>query len=743
VSEPKVVPEDAVHAALMRVLASKTFAGVQRGSALLRFVVIQTLEGRAAYLKEYTLGTEALGRGADFDPRADPIARVEASRLRQRLELYYATEGAADTVVISLPKGGYTPTFTTRSETQTRREAPERAAAGAVDLAPALPAAMPGRIRPASAAPHRALWFALGIAVSAGAIATGAWRRSAEGPPLAPLVQADIDLGAPGVLGSEVGNDLALSPDGSTLVFVALLPDGSTRLFARRLAELAAAELPGTVGARGPFFSPDGRWIGFWAQGSLKKTLVDGGSSPVSIAVTSDLLGASWGENDEIVATLDSTGRLMRVGASGGEPEPISTAPAGTQARWPQHLPGGALLYTWVTGPSSRGIRVLLPDGTTRELTPSGIYGRYLPSGHLLYVDRNTLFAAPFDVAKNELTGTPMRVLDDVATSTFGFAQLAAANDGTLIYQRNRADSLTQLVWLERTGAPPVPAVAEPSRYLWPRLSPDGRRVAVSVLETSDYDIWTYDLHSGTRSRTTAAAGDQGASVWTPDGQFLLYTSFPDGGLFYARDGAAAPGERLLPGIRVPWSLTPDGARVAFHEMSATSGFDLATAPLSRDGDALRAGDSNVFHRTNVYETYPTFSPDGRWVAYGSNASGVWEVYVRAFPAGDRETRVSSRGGRIPAWSRTSPELLYETNDHRLMVASYSIVPSGELVVAPPEPWSPHVLADTGVLANYDLAPDGRVLALVPFGEDSEPARDHATLVLNFIDELERIDARR
>ena len=363
-------------------------------------------------------------------------------------------------------------------------------------------------------------------------------RRTAESPALEPLVQVDIDLGGGGALGSEVGNDLALSPDGETLVFVALLPDGSTRLYARRLAELTAVELPGTIGARGPFFSPDGRSVGFWAQGSLKKTLVAGGS-PVAIVTASDLQGASWGENDEIIATLDSTGRLFRVPVDGGEPVPVFEPAAGTNARWPQHLPGGAILFTQTRGGTASGVHVVrLGDGTSRELLPSGTYGRYLPSGHLLYVDRGTLLAAPFDVATLTLTGTPARVLDGVVTSpSFGFAQLAVANDGTLVYQRTRGSGLTRMMWLDGSAAPPVPAVAEPGRYLWPRVAPDGRRVAVALLEDSDYDIWMYDLAAGTRSRITSAEGNQGAAVWTPDGRFLVYQSAAEGGIVAVSSG--------------------------------------------------------------------------------------------------------------------------------------------------------------------------------------------------------------
>jgi serine/threonine-protein kinase len=723
----KAVPEVAVREQLERMLASKTFAGRQRSSVLLRFVVEETLQGRAAYLKEYALGAEALGRGAEFDPRADPIARVEASRLRSRLDLYYATEGSRDRVVIALPKGGYAPVFAERTV--------------AADSPPS--PSMHGDSRSQRNRP--ALWFVLGTVVVAAVVAAAAWRRTAESPALEPLVQVDIDLGGAGALGSEVGNDLALSPDGETLVFVALLPDGSTRLYARRLAELTAIELPGTVGARGPFFSPDSRSVGFWAQGSLKKTLIAGGS-PVAIVTASDLQGASWGENNEIIATLDSTGRLFRVPADGGAPVPVFEPAPGTNARWPQHLPGGAILFTQTRGGTASGVHVVRPgDGTSRELLPNGTYGRYLPSGHLLYVDRGTLLAAPFDVATLTLTGTPTRVLDGVVTSpSFGFAQLAVANDGTLVYQRTRGSGLTRMMWLDGSTAPPVPAVAEPGRYLWPRVAPDGRRVAVALLEDSDYDIWTYDLAAGTRSRITSAEGNQGAAVWTPDGRFLVYQSSAEGGIVAVRTDAVDAGELLLGGddARVPWSFTADGSQLAFHQLSATSGFDLWSVPLTSSAGGLQAGEPTRFYGTNVYETYPTFSPDGRWIAYGSNSSGIWEVYVRAFPDDGREVRVSTHGGRIPAWMRGSAELLYETNDHQLMVASY-VVANGHFVPSPPHSWSPVVLADTGVLANFDLAPDGRVLALLPTGDQAEPAHDHATLVLNLFDELERIHPAR
>jgi Tol biopolymer transport system component len=720
----------AVRSALERVLASKAFAGAHRSSAILRFVVEEALAGRAGRLKEYALGADALGRGPDFDPRADPIARVEASRLRQRLEIYYATEGARDPLLITMPKGTYAPTFVKRPSADV--DAEEKATATA-----APPGAAGGRRTRAAA-----LWFALGAGVTAAVVGIAAWREGAEPSKLLPLVQADIALGAPGVLGSEVGNGLALSHDGATIVHVALLPDGSTRLYARRLSELTATELPGTAGARGPFFSPDDKWVGFWAQGALKKTLVDGGGSPVTLTPAGDLLGASWADDDTIVASIDATGRLMRVPAAGGTPAPIYEPPQGEEARWPQVLPGGAVIFTRNKGPAAAGIVALSAAGEARNVLPAGQYGRYLTSGHLIYIDRGNLYAAPFDLARLALAGTPQRVIDNVALSTlFGYAQLAVADNGTLVYKRDDG-GMSRMMWLDPSGGAPTLAVEEPGRYLWPRLSPDGKQVAVAAMEVSDHDVWVYDLGAGTRRRIAEGPGNQGAPAWTPDGRFVVFNDSSAAGVFAVRADSAAPAELLLPGVRVPWSFSPDGKRFAFHEMSNTSGFDLASAAVDVRDDKLHASDSAVFFGTKMFETYPTFSPDGQWIAYTSNESDVWEVYVRPFPGDGREIRVSTRGGRIPAWSKATSELIFETSDHRLMVASYRIE-DGNFVASTPREWSPHTLVDTGVLANFDVAPDGRVLALLPLEPNSREQRNSVTLALNFFDELARSTSGR
>lgn len=707
-------------AALEKILAGTTFNGARRSAALLRYLVTETLEGRAAQIKEYALGAEVLGRGAAFDPRSDPIARVEASRLRGRLEHYYATEGADDALVITLPKGGYVPKVERRASP--RHTAEEAASVGRV-----------GEER----APMRRLLLGAGGALALAALGFALGRlmapTSVPTPTPTPL-RLEMALGFEGRLASEVGANLALSPDGRTLVFVALLADGSTRLYARSLDALEARELPGTIGARGPFFSPDGRWVAFWAQGRIEKTLIEGGSSPVTIAPATDLLGGSWNRRGDIVASLSREPVLWRIPEQGGAPEPlVDVTGKGGHPRWPQWLPGNrAVLFTSIRGDSEASIDVVsLLDGSVKTLVRGGTYGRYLASGHLVYVDRGSLFAVPFDLGRLEIRGTPTPVLDSVAYSRgFGYAELAVADDGALVYSPSSDEGkVTRMAWLDEGGGV-TPALAEPGRYLWPRLSPDGARLAVGVLEGSDYDIWLYDLRRGTRTRLTKAEGDEGAPLWTLDGTAIIYNTASGELRWQPSDGSGSAAPLLSPPISVPWSFSPDGRRLAFHRLSSETGFDLWTVPVERRSDGFHAGTPALFYGSRVFDTYPTFSPDGRWIAYASNESGVWEVYVRAFPDDGRAVRVSQNGGRIPAWSKRGGELLYETFDHRLMAVGYRQI-DGRFAPGVPRFWSNVQLADTGVLANFDLAPDGRVIAMLPSGPAGEARGDTVTLISN------------
>jgi eukaryotic-like serine/threonine-protein kinase len=726
--QSKPVPHADVRAELDRVLASETFQGANRSRRLLEFIVQAVLEGRAAQLKEYTLGADALGRGAAFDPRIDPIARVEASRLRRRLEHYYATEGSADPVQILLPKGGYAPSFT-HASTPPRTEQPAAPPPAGAHAEP-----MASRLRRAGAV----AWFGSGAIAAVAAALVIVWlSQPTDRPADSQAMHLDVAVGAPGTIAADVGNSIAVTPDGSTLVLVILLDDGSTRLYVRGLGELGATELPGTVGARGPFISPDGRWVGFWAEGKLKKTLLDGRASPVILTDATDLLGASWDEDGHIVATLGRRNVLWRVPEQGGAPVPLLDF--GEQAahpRWVQVLPGAkAVLFTATMGQGSPSrIEVAsIEGGAHKTLLPNGTYARFLPSGHIVYLDRGTLFAVPFDLERLEIAGVPAPVLSDVAYGEgFGFAHFDIAHDGTLAYLRSVSSGLSTIAWLD--GDRVVETLSHAAgRYLWPRLSPDGQRLAYSLLDGSDADLWILDLTTGARTRATAGGGSQGSPLWMPDSQSLLYAESAVPALVWLRaDGSGQRHTLLSGGIQVPWSFSPDGGRLAYHQMGADTGFDLWTVPIESGPDGVRTGEPEPFRRTGSFETYPTFSPDGRWIAYGSNESGVWEVYVRAFPDDGRQVRVSSSGGRIPAWSRSDERLFYGTNDRRIMVTEYT-VRDGDFVAATPRLWSERQLADTGVLANFDLAENGaHVVALIPAADGGHTARNHVTLVVDF-----------
>lgn len=717
---------DAVLAQLEKVLASDAFQGATRSTTLLRFLVDAVVKGRTDRLKEYTLGAEGLGKGEAFDPRTDPIVRAEASRLRGRLERYYGGVGRDDAVLIELPKGSYAPRFSLRTPS---------APGPAIDPVPS-----PSSSRSTQ---RRLAWVAIGVA--AGVIATVAWVRWAWRPdpgPGSPLVRLEVELKSDGSLGSEVGTDVVVSPDGSRLVFVSRSPDGVAFLNTRGLADGVVHRLPNTEGARVPFFSPDGQWVGFWAGGRVKKVAVDGGS-PVTLCDAADMSGASWGEDGTIVAAL-SFGKLFRIPAVSGEPTlTVDMSHDARDPRWPQILPGGThVLFTAVgpQGPNAATIELLsLVDGTRKVVARGGTFGRYVDGGYLTYLNQGTLFALPFSLERLDVTSlTPMPILADVAySSTFGFGQIDISRTGTLVYRRSSGRGQLVASWIDRVGRT-EPLLVRPGQYTFPRLSPDGRRVAVASTESGRPSLSLYDRE---RDRMTPfrSSPAEYSPTWSPDGRTLIFGS--RSGMY---SSAATENAQPVPlthsqRLQVPWSFSPDGSRLAFHELSETTGFDLWTLRVTATPDGLTVGAPELFLRTAAYETYPSFSPDGRWIAYGSGAFGRWDVYVRPFPNDNsKEVRVSEGGGRIPYWLPNGHELLYRTDDQRLMVAAYR-VEHGSFIVEKARVWSPLTLADTGVISNLDVDPNGtRVLGLLPASTEDRQSAAHVTMMLNFADELRR-----
>lgn len=317
------------------------------------------------------------------------------------------------------------------------------------------------------------------VTIVAAVMAFG-WYRSTRPieQALRPLVRLDVDIGPDVSLGSVAGADAILSPDGMRMVFVS-----QGRLFTRRLDQPNATELAGTQGADEPFFSPDGQWVAFFMQGSLKKISVEGGSA-ITLCGSASATGGSWGEDGNIIAALGNAGGLSRIPSAGGPPTPVTDLQNGeTTHRWPQILPGGkAVLFTADTGRAfdTAHIEVMsLADHRTKTLVRGGTYGRYLPSGHLIYVNRGTLFAVPFDVERLEVHGTPAPVLDQIGYSAeFGWVRLDFSQTGTLIYRSGGAGgTLFTVGWIDGTEKMRA-LLAKPGNYGRPSLSPDGQRLA-------------------------------------------------------------------------------------------------------------------------------------------------------------------------------------------------------------------------------------------------------------------------
>jgi Tol biopolymer transport system component len=267
----------------------------------------------------------------------------------------------------------------------------------------------------------------------------------------------------------------------------------------------------------------------------------------------------------------------------------------------------------------------------------------------------------------------------------------------------------------------------------------DGRRLALTATESGVSSILVYDAQKDETTRVTTQPGDYSGLTWLPNGDALVFGGAAGLGWVHSdRPGAATPLANART-AQTPWSVAPGGGRLAYYERNLDTGFDLWTAAIVASDDGLKLGTPDPYLRTPAFEVYPSFSPDGRWITYASNESGAWEIYVRRFPDNGTKMRISSSGGVVPRWSPNGRELLYRTDAQRLMVAHYKA--AGDSFVADtPRSWSPHSLADTGVLPNFDVGPDGeRILALMPAARPEEQqSANHVTFMLNFSDEVHR-----
>lgn len=584
---------------------------------------------------------------------------------------------------------------------------------------------------------NRGHWVAVGLLA---AVVLTIWasvkfnRRKAQAvvASLQPLMRLDLDLGAEMPAGSEHGASAILSPDGRRLVYIA-----GSKLFVRQLDQPGSSELPGTDSAHDPFFSPDGQLVAFFAGEYLKKVSFAG--SPAVILGKCPLgNGGTWGEDGSVVAGCNFA--LSTLPATGGPLKPLTDLPPGQIVhRWPQILPGGkAVLYTAypaVTGLEGATIAaVSLTDRHQKTIVRGGTWGRYLPSGHLIYIDRGTLFAVPFDPDRLEVRGTPAQVLEGVAYSAaWGSAQIDVTRTGTLVYRSSRTgEGLVTVQWLDELGDA-RPLLPVPGNYLSPTLSPDGSRLTL----TAGGDIWVYELGRGSMTRLTFGGG-YGNPLWSADGRYLVFRA-ARGMLWTRADGMSQPQVLTRSGNQqTPWSFTPDGKQLAFVEIDQATGADIWTVSVETVSSGLRAGKPEVFLQTSFHERGPTFSPDGRWLAYMSDESGPYQVYVEAFPHKGGKRQVSTNRGGYPAWSRNGNKLFFWGfgYDSELMVASYR-THGGSFVLDQPRVYSRKIVGFSST-RSYDPAPDGKhIVALMP-ADTAQGAHDRVVFLLNFFDELRR-----
>jgi eukaryotic-like serine/threonine-protein kinase len=561
--------------------------------------------------------------------------------------------------------------------------------------------------------------------------------KPAPAPTSQPVTRTAITL-PPGqqLAGLENGPAVALSPDGTQLVYVAR-QGGTQQLYLRAMDSLETKPIPGTEGAAIPFFSPDGQWVGFFAGQKLKKVSVSGGAA-LTLGDATFPHGASWGSHGVIAFAPSMGSSLKQVPDGGGTPQLLTRLEKGeVSQRWPEFLPDGrAVIFsgapTNTSWTNSEVAVQLVGTGERRNLIQGATHPSYAASGHLVYAQGGSLMAVPFDPQRVAFTGTAVPIVEGVLQSpSSGAAQYSFSATGSLVYIPGgvQADQ-RRLVWVTRNGTE-QPMAADARAYVYPRLSPDGRRVGVGITE-EESQVWLYDLSREKLDRFTFEGHVNLNPVWTPDGKWIAIQSNREGPLniFWQRADGSGGLEHLIASEynNFPMSFSPDGQLLAFAEVNPTTGYDIWV---------LRLVDRKAqpFLRTPFNESAPRFSPDGRWLAYISDESGRFEIYVQSYPGPGGKWQISTEGGTEPAWNRNGRELFYRSGDKMMSVdiVTQPSFTSGKPRMLFEGPYTPAA----GTTPNYDVSPDGQRFLMVKANEQ-EAAPTQINVVLNWFEELKR-----
>jgi eukaryotic-like serine/threonine-protein kinase len=654
---------------------------------------------------------------------AKVMTEKPASLIARRDRIPLAVEDAILTALEKLPADR----FATATEFATALEGGGRTDRRTVGRTHAtLPSARP---------PIRPSILYAGLLSLAALAAWGWWRPK----PSASLARFVVALPSSQMLVADVdGSSLAISEDGQRFIYTGASASGVRQLYLRELGQLEAKPIGGTEDAINPFFSPDGQWVGFATGSKLKRVALAGGA-PIVISDAFNSRGAAWGPKDVVIYDVSNTTGLSVISAGGGTPEVLTTLDSARQEishRWPAILPGGkAVLFTIWRSAADNPVEIAVVSLETHQvkrLIAGGTHAQYAPTGHLVYGTLDgALLAVPFDLRRLEVTGAPVSILQGVlAKPSSGNSDFAISPSGTLAYVTGKTTSAS-LALVDRAGKEQVlgGTLSTPES---PRVSPDGRRIALDLAGTGTaFDIWVYSIGPSTLTRFTFGSNGRYPS-WSPDGRQILFSAEappartrslfakPSDGSGEATLLATRSGQ-LYDGV-----FSPDGRYLVYREtMSETGNMDLFALRLSGDTTPL------PIVATPFNERSPTLSPDGHWLAYTSNESGRDEVYVRAFPGPGGRWQVSNDGGSEPLWNPKGRELFFRSSE-RFVSVSVQTSPSFSAS-------SPTVLFSGRYISNanhtnYDIEPDGRRFVVLKSGDE------HADLVvvLNWFQELKQ-----
>jgi eukaryotic-like serine/threonine-protein kinase len=571
--------------------------------------------------------------------------------------------------------------------------------------------------------PRRTLVVAgLAAMALAGALAGFILGRSSKTAAQQPLQHYAIPLPANASIAFVEETSLAVSPAGNLVVYVA--DTEPPQLYLRSSDDFGTRAVPGTEGARNPFFSPDGKWVGFEADSFLKKVSLAGGK-PMTICAGHFTRGADWGSDDQIVFAQNWCS-LQRVSASGGKPEPVTPYATNRNERWPIILPGGKhVLYTLgdrsANYDHAKIMVVSLQDGRSRVVLDAATNAHYIPGGHLLYLHSGTLLSIAFDPATLNVSGSPAPVVEEVGSyGPGGLAYAAVSSDGTLLYMpRNPVGLQSELVWVDRKGVP-TPITPKRRGFYQPRLSPDGKQLLVAILGKQDRtDLWLCDLGSEAWTRLTSEGQYNSDECWSPDGRQITFSSNRNGpfNVFLMPTDASAPARQLT--RNQAWtdatSWSPDGQTLLASWERPGTGYDIMSVPIKEPDHTF------AFIATSAQETGGVFSPDGRWVAFQSNESGSSEIYLQAYPRG-RRWQISSQGGAAPLWRRDGGELFYRAGS-KVMAVPLQLAP--DLVIG-----KPHMLFEGDFDEDYDVSADGQRFVMLKYDKSSSQTQINVVMGL-------------